>query len=107
LKHYRGTCCATVDLPNKSGSQNDDIFFQTTFTLTNVAPQSSNFNQRAWNQLECMVRKFMERDIDGQDAWIYTGTHGTKAWMNEDKPDKRDVRIPAAYWKGTGLELET
>lgn len=54
-----------------------------------------------------MVRKFMERDIDGQDAWIYTGTHGTKAWMNEDNPDKRNVRIPAAYWKGTGLELET
>ena len=49
----------------------------------------------------------MERDIDGKDAWIYTGTHGTKGWMNEDNPAKRNVRIPAAYWKGRGLELET
>ena len=53
-----------------------------------------------------MVRKFMERDIDGKDAWIYTGTHGTKGWMNEDNPAKRNVRIPAAYWKGRGLDLD-
>ncbi|CBY31874.1 unnamed protein product [Oikopleura dioica] len=85
-------------VPSAIMNQNE-MAMKTTFTLTNVAPQSSNFNQRAWNQLECMVRTFMERDIDGEDAWIYIGTHGTKAWMNEDKPDKRNVRIPAAYWK--------
>ncbi|CAG5091058.1 Oidioi.mRNA.OKI2018_I69.PAR.g12831.t1.cds [Oikopleura dioica] len=38
-----------------------------TFTLTNVSPQLGEFNEGAWNQLECMVRKFMEEEINNED----------------------------------------
>ena len=55
-------------LPN--GMVNQDALAQsTTFTLTNIAAQHSQFNQRAWNQLECMVRNYMESEIPNQDAW--------------------------------------
>ena len=46
---------------------------KTTFTLTNVAAQHSIFNQKAWNQLECMVRQYLEREIPRQEAYLMTG----------------------------------
>lgn len=79
---------------------NQDALAQsTTFTLTNIAAQHSQFNQRAWNQLECMVRNYMESEIPNQDAWIFTGTLGKKMTMNEDNPEKNDVRLPEYFWK--------
>ena len=59
-------------VPNGIMNQNEDAA-KATFTLTNVAPQHSNFNQQAWNQLECMVRQFLEREIPNKDAYIITG----------------------------------
>ena len=68
-------------------------------TLTNIAPQHSNFNQRAWNQLECMVRNYMEEEIPNEYAYIITGTLGTKMHVNENNPSKNTVRLPEYYWK--------
>jgi len=85
-------------LPNGIVNQ-DEISQKTTFTLTNVCAQHSRFNQQAWNQLECMVRKYLEREIPRQYAYIITGTHGTKLTMNEDNDEKKSVRMPASYWK--------
>jgi len=77
----------------------DESAQRATFTLTNIAPQHSNFNQKAWNQLECMVRTFMDREIPNQDAYIITGTMGTKEYMNENNASKRIVRLPEYYYK--------
>ena len=46
-----------------------------------------------------MVRKYMEREIPREYAYIITGTHGTKLTMNEDNDEKKPVRMPASYWK--------
>ena len=83
-------------LPNGIYNQNLDAA-KATFTLTNVAPQvgfqarfligllqtnqnsfenqykHSTFNQQAWNQLECMVRKYLEIEIPNKYAFILTG----------------------------------
>ena len=85
-------------VPNGIMNQNEDAA-KTTFTLTNIAPQHSNFNQQAWNQLECMVRQYMEREIPNDDAYVLTGTYGTKLTMNADNDAKNNVRLPEYYWK--------
>ena len=59
-------------VPNGIMNQDEDAA-KSTFTLTNVAPQHSNFNQQAWNQLECMVRQYMEREIPNKYAYVITG----------------------------------
>merc|ERR1712130_10520 len=79
---------------------NQDLKAQeTTFTLTNIAPQHSNFNQRAWQQLECMVRMYLEDEIPNEYAWTITGIHGKNQMMNVGNSAKREVRVPAYYWK--------
>jgi len=85
-------------VPNGIMNQDPDAQ-KATFTLTNIAAQYSAFNQKAWNQLECMVRHYMDNDIADEYAWIFTGTYGTGLIMNEDNPDKNNVRLPAYYWK--------
>ena len=53
--YYDNTSGLKIDrghlLPNGITNQ-DELWQRTTFTLTNVAPQHSTFNQVAWNQLE-------------------------------------------------------
>lgn len=34
-----------------------------------------------------------------KDAYIITGTMGTKEYMNENNPSKRIVRLPEYYYK--------
>ncbi|CBY08543.1 unnamed protein product [Oikopleura dioica] len=94
-------------IPNALMNQNEDAS-KATFTLTNVAPQYSAFNQQAWNQLECMVRKFMEEEINNQDVWIFVGTYGKVATMNGSDSSKNNVDIPEFYWHAfcyTGIGL--
>lgn len=94
-------------IPNALMNQNEDAS-KATFTLTNVSPQYSTFNQQAWNQLECMVRKFMEEEINNQDVWILVGTYGKVGTMNGSDSSKNNVDIPEFYWHAfcyTGIEL--
>lgn len=84
-------------IPNALMNQNEDAA-KATFTLTNVAPQYSTFNQQAWNQLECMVRKFMEEEINNEDVWILVGTYGKDRTMNGSDNSKNNVDIPEFYW---------
>jgi hypothetical protein len=84
-------------VPN--GIMNQDADAQrATFTLTNIAAQYSTFNQNAWQHVECMVRHYLDRDLDGKPAAIITGTYGTGLIMNENNSNKRPVRLPANYW---------
>ena len=78
-------------------NQNEDAA-KSTFTLTNVSPQYSTFNQQAWNQLECMVRKYMEEEINNEDVWIIVGTYGKVGTMNGNDSRKNNVDIPEFYW---------
>ncbi|CAG5078863.1 Oidioi.mRNA.OKI2018_I69.PAR.g9106.t1.cds [Oikopleura dioica] len=84
-------------IPNALMNQNEDAA-KSTFTLTNVSPQYSTFNQQAWNQLECMVRKFMEEEINNEDVWIIVGTYGKVGTMNGNDSSKNNVDIPEFYW---------
>jgi len=70
-----------------------------TFTLTNVAPQFSRFNELAWREYECLVREFIENYNENKTHFALTGTLGTYGWMNQDNPDQQLVKIPAFYWK--------
>merc|ERR1719402_1406307 len=72
---------------------------QASFSRTNVAPQYSNFNQGAWNDLECIVRTFMERELNGKEVFIITGTYGTAMTMNKYDSYKSKIRIPSHFWK--------
>ena len=94
-------------IPNALMNQNEESA-KATFTLTNVSPQYSTFNQQAWNQLECMVRKFMEEEINNQDVWILVGTYGKVGTMNGSDSSKNNVDIPEFYWHAfcyTGIGL--
>lgn len=96
-------------IPNALMNQNEDAA-KATFTLTNVSPQYSVFNQQAWNQLECMVRKYMEEEINNEDVWIIVGTYGKVGTMNGNDSSKNNVDIPEFYWHafcytGIGLDL--
>jgi len=84
-------------IPNALMNQNEDAA-KATFTLTNVSPQYSTFNQHAWNQLECMVRKFMEEVINGKYVWIIVGTYGKTGTMNKNDSEKNKIDIPEYYW---------
>ena len=57
--YYDNTSALNIDrghlLPNGVANQ-DALLQRTTFTLNNVAPQHSKFNQVGWNQLEWFVK---------------------------------------------------
>ena len=57
--YYDNTSALKIDrghlLPNGVANQ-DALLQRTTFTLNNVAPQHSKFNQVGWNQLEWFVK---------------------------------------------------
>ena len=73
---------------------------KTTFTLTNVAPQYSNFNQRAWTQIECLVKNYIEMELSGEYVYVITGTHGVKTVLNTDDKSKYELAVPEYYWSG-------
>ena len=91
---------------------NHDVEAQdATFTLTNVAPQFSRFNELAWREYECLgadsinidsivctvfnkflrpyqVREYIENYNENKTHFALTGTLGTYGWMNQDNPDQ-------------------
>ncbi|CAG5110626.1 Oidioi.mRNA.OKI2018_I69.chr2.g5009.t1.cds [Oikopleura dioica] len=85
-------------MPNALLNQVKDAA-NSTFTLTNVSPQFGDFNKGAWNQLECMVREFMEREIEDEYVWIIVGTYGLYGSMNyRPASTKNIIDIPEFYW---------
>jgi len=81
--------------PNEINNEDPDAQ-DTTFTLTNVAPQASIFNEHSWREYECMAREFMMAEHPGKDHYIMSGTHGTLDWMHGKM---HEVRVPEYYWK--------
>merc|ERR1712227_846028 len=77
----------------------DELMQKTTFTLTNVAPQYGNFNQQAWNHLECMTKQYLELEIPGEYAHVMTGTYGIKEVLNQESEEKNELSVPEFYWK--------
>jgi DNA/RNA endonuclease G (NUC1) len=84
--------------PNEVNNH-DQAAQETTFTLTNVAPQYSRFNELAWREYECIVREFIEQYNPERDHYAFTGTLGTHGWMNVDESGRQKVKIPKYYWK--------
>ena len=82
--------------PNGVMNQNEDAA-KATFTLTNVAPQHSNFNQQAWNQLECMVRQFLVREIPNKEAFVLTGEFTEHSRVRLLILETRNVRYKTDY----------
>ena len=84
--------------PNEVNNH-DQAAQDTTFTLTNVAPQYSRFNELAWREYECIAREFIEQTNPNVNHYALTGTLGTHGWMNLDEPNMQKVKIPKYYWK--------
>ena len=45
-----------------------------------------------------MVRHYLDRDIDGKEAYVMVGTEGKKLIMNEENPEKNPVVLAQNYW---------
>jgi len=92
-------------MPNGMANQ-DELMQKTTFSLTNVAPQYGNFNQQAWNHLECLVKSYLEIELPDEFAYVITGTHEIKEILNTDDEVKHELTVPKYYWKAFCYENE-
>lgn len=61
-----------------------------TFVMTNMAPQTGDLNRGPWQKLEAYLRTLVNR---GSDVYIYAGVYG------ENGKIKRKVTIPTNAWK--------
>ncbi|XP_045067737.1 endonuclease domain-containing 1 protein-like [Coregonus clupeaformis] len=70
---------------------------KSTFTLTNVVPQASSFNQVSWRSMECSVRKTLQKDcLDNNGkikAYVVTGAVPSKSNTLNNR-----VNIPSLLW---------
>ena len=82
--------------PNEVNNHDPDAQ-DATFTMTNVAPQYSRFNEFAWREYECLVREYIENYNTNQTHYALTGTLGEHGWMEGENGQR--VKIPAYYWK--------
>ncbi|XP_002741055.1 uncharacterized protein LOC100366880 [Saccoglossus kowalevskii] len=91
---------------NPSGIHNmvDIYMMQSTFTLTNAAPQLTSFNNGEWNTMECLVEHYVwylrthpgtQIVDDSQEVFIVTGTrpHATPIKIANNR-----LTSPEYYW---------
>ena len=76
-----------------------------TFTLTNVAPQYANFNRFSWRLYEKYTESYIRIHAPEEYVYIITGVFGSafneigeEIWLYGNTPNKR-VKVPGYYWK--------
>ncbi|KAF5882868.1 endonuclease domain-containing 1 protein-like [Clarias magur] len=92
--------------PNQYGVNQDQA--DSTFTFTNVAPQTQHSNGRWAEQVEIPMRKEILRECkanDGKPTYIVTGVVPGTKWIpitrterNKPKTFDRGINIPNYYW---------
>jgi len=80
----RGHLCPSAD---REGSQ---AAMDSTFLMTNIAPQTPDLNRGPWEKLESYTRTLARRN---QDVYIIAGTYGEIGRI------KNKIAIPASFWK--------
>lgn len=91
----RGHMCPSKD--RSDSEENNDP----TFYTTNIAPQSPNLNQKAWERLERHCRDLVRK---GKELYICCGPHGVGGTGRFGAADeigggKVKVAVPARFWK--------
>ena len=71
-----------------------------TFTLTNVAPQFSEFDNKSWKTYECVTEKSILQLVPKEPVFIITGVYGAARDQNKKALWlKKRVLVPGRYWK--------
>lgn len=100
-KDYSGSFFNRGHLCPHSDRDKDDASSKATFVMTNIVPQTSNLNQKAWNQMEIYLRNLAK--LDHKVLYIIAGPVGVggkddngtfKTTIGNGK-----VTVPAATWK--------
>ena len=63
-------------LEPRNTNNNEIVKQNTTYTLTNVAPQFRNFNNGSWEKIECLTKKLIEQLTPNRPVYAVTGTKG-------------------------------
>uniref|UniRef100_A0A7N6BQD8 Endonuclease domain-containing 1 protein-like n=2 Tax=Anabas testudineus TaxID=64144 RepID=A0A7N6BQD8_ANATE len=66
---------------------------KSTFTLTNIVPQASSFNQGSWRKMEEHVKKILENNCN-KEGYVVTGAQPSKNKNLENK----QINIPSVLW---------
>jgi endonuclease G len=100
-KEYTGSFFNRGHMCPHSDRNKDIERSKSTFVMTNIVPQTSNLNQKAWNQMEVYLRGLVTET--GKVLYIVSGPvgHGGKddngTFKTTIGPAK--VAVPAATWK--------
>ena len=100
-KEYAGSFFNRGHMCPHSDRNKDEARSKSTFVMTNIVPQTSNLNQKAWNQMELYLRSLV--NDSHKVLYIVSGPvgHGGKDDNGTFKmtigPAK--VAVPAATWK--------
>uniref|UniRef100_A0A8C1S4P3 Si:ch211-133n4.10 n=1 Tax=Cyprinus carpio TaxID=7962 RepID=A0A8C1S4P3_CYPCA len=80
-----------------SGHATDSITAESTFTLTNTAPQYDSFNNGSWNPMEQTVKNTMNSDCRDNSALLEKRVHWGAVPSKANLLNKR-VNIPSSMW---------
>ena len=76
-----------------------------TFTLTNTAPQYAKFNKHSWRLYEVFTESFIKKHAPEEYVYIMIGVSGSnldesvkEIWLYGNSTNKR-VKVPKYYWK--------
>ncbi|KAL6473335.1 hypothetical protein MHYP_G00168960 [Metynnis hypsauchen] len=86
----------TVPRPNKKFRTDS----QSTFILTNAAPQEENFNGIYWAKVEDDVRETLRKDClnKGKQAYVVTGVVPSREKDLKTLKDEGKVNVPTHFW---------
>jgi endonuclease G len=100
-KEYSGSFFNRGHMCPHSDRNKDEARSKSTFVMTNIVPQTSNLNQKAWNQMELYLRSLVVEKH--KVLYIVSGPvgHGGKDDNGTFKTTIGPARVavPAATWK--------
>lgn len=87
-------------LEPRSTQSSTQVKSETTYTLTNVAPQYNDFNSGSWKKLECLTKQLIINLAPNQDVYVVTGVSGHKKTRRLVKVElPGGIRVPNKFWK--------
>jgi len=100
-KDYTGSFFNRGHMCPHSDRSKDETSSKSTFVMTNIVPQTSNLNQKAWNQMEIYLRDLVT--VSHKVLYVVSGPvgHGGQDDNGTFKTtiSQGKVAVPAATWK--------